>query len=183
MKSFMSETAFKCVRVAMAVVLLAASLSVAAADLSLHSSAFGNGQPIPGRYSCDGQGISPPLVVSGVPDKARSLALIVDDPDAPSGDWIHWVVYNLAPDLVALAPGAAKHSLPGPATTVANSWHDRGYGGVCPPHGDGVHHYHFTLYALDARLPGRLNDAAAVKKAMKGHVVEKAVLIGTYQRK
>jgi Raf kinase inhibitor-like YbhB/YbcL family protein len=156
--------------------------SAAAADLALSSSAFDNGDTIPEQYSCDGQGISPPLTISGVPDKAQSLALIVDDPDAPSGDWTHWVLYNLATQLVSLAPGASEQTLPGPASTAANSWHKQDYGGVCPPRGNGVHHYHFILYALDTRLADNLDDKAAVQDAMHGHVLTKAQLIGTYQR-
>lgn len=153
-----------------------------AAGLTLHSKAFDNGQPIPQRYACDGAGVSPPLTVSGVPDKAKSLTLIVDDPDAPSGGWTHWALYNLATGLVVLAPGAAGQALPGPASMAANSYHKREYGAVCPPKGDSAHHYRFTLYALDTRLPDHLTDKKALKKAIQGHIVARTRLTGTYKR-
>ncbi|WP_423823358.1 YbhB/YbcL family Raf kinase inhibitor-like protein [Salinisphaera sp. SPP-AMP-43] len=162
---------------------LAALLGTAsAADLGLHSSAFNDGQSIPKRYSCDGAGVSPPLRISGVPRQAKTLVLLVDDPDAPSGDWSHWVLYNIDPDLVVLAPGAASQRLPGPAITAANSYHDRDYGAVCPPRVDGAHHYRFTLYALDTRLGANPSDQAAVEKAMQGHILARARLTGIYTR-
>lgn len=160
---------------------LAVAGSASAADLSITSSAFDNGQPIPKRYSCSSD-TSPPLTFSGVPTKAKSLVLIVDDPDAPSGLFTHWVLYNMATDLVVLAPGASDQSLPGPAITANNSTHHANYHGMCPPRGDSPHHYHFRLFALDERLPPRLADSAAVKQAMKGHVIARAQLVGTYQR-
>lgn len=162
--------------------LLLVSGTGVAASLSLDSPAFDQGQPIPGRYSCDGEGISPPLQISDVPSGAKSLVLIVDDPDAPGGTWVHWVLYNLSPDVTALAAGVPRTQLPGPAVEANNSYHKKHYGGVCPPHGDGVHHYHFKLYALDRRLAGGLNDKAAVVNRMQGHVMEKTVLTGTFIR-
>lgn len=162
--------------------LLWVSSMASAAGLSLHSKAFENGQPIPKRYACNGAGLSPPLTIAGVPSRARSLALIVDDSDAPGGVFTHWVLYNLATDLVVLAPGASDQPLPGPAATADNSTHHADYHGVCPPPGDGVHHYHFKLFVLDERLPQHLDDKAAVEKAMQGHVIGKTQLVGTYQR-
>ncbi|MGN8199964.1 YbhB/YbcL family Raf kinase inhibitor-like protein [Salinisphaera sp. RV14] len=155
----------------------------AEAALAIQSPAFDNGQPIPERFSCSGGNTSPPLTFSGVPARAKSLALIVDDPDAPGGLFTHWVLYNLATDVVVLAPGASDQPLPGPAATADNSTHHADYHGMCPPPGDGVHHYHFQLFALDERLPSHLTDRAAVMKAMKGHVIAHAQLVGTYQRK
>ena len=155
----------------------------AEAALAIHSPAFDNGQPIPARFSCSGGNTSPPLTFSGVPARAKSLALIVDDPDAPGGLFTHWVLYNLATDVAVLAPGASDQPLPGPAVTADNSTHHANYQGMCPPPGDGVHHYHFKLFALDERLPSRLKNRAAVLKAMQGHVIAHAQLVGTYQRK
>lgn len=155
----------------------------AAATLAIKSSAFDNGQSIPTRFSCSGGNTSPPLSFSGVPRKAKSLALIVDDPDAPGGLFTHWVLYNLAPDLVVLAPGASTQPLPGPAVTADNSTHHANYHGMCPPPGDGAHHYHFKLFALDERLPSNLKSRAAVLKAMQGHVIAHTQIVGTYQRK
>ena len=152
------------------------------AGLSIQSSAFGNGQPIPKRFSCSGDDVSPPLTFSGVPRQAKSLALIVEDPDAPGGLFTHWVLYNLATDLIVLAPGASDQPLPGPAMTADNSAHHANYHGMCPPPGDGVHHYHFKLFALDERLPSNLKNRAAVRKAMQGHVVAQAEIVGTYRR-
>ncbi|HET7314263.1 YbhB/YbcL family Raf kinase inhibitor-like protein [Salinisphaera sp.] len=154
----------------------------AEATFTIKSPAFDNGQPIPKRFSCDGGNTSPPLTLSGVPGAAKSLALIVDDPDAPGSVFTHWVLYNLAPSLVALAPGASDQPLPGPATTADNSTRHANYHGMCPPPGDGVHHYHFKLFALDRRLPSNLADKAAVLKAMQGHVIAQTEIVGTYQR-
>lgn len=172
----------RCLYVSVVLLGLLVSQAAAGAGLSLHSKAFDDGQPIPQRYACDGAGVSPPLTISGVPDKARSMALIVDDPDSPSGDWTHWALYNLAPDLVVLAPGAADQPLPGPASMAANSYHKREYGAVCPPKGDGVHHYRFTLYVLDKRLPDHPANKKALQKAMQGHIMARTRLTGTYAR-
>ncbi|WP_353214569.1 YbhB/YbcL family Raf kinase inhibitor-like protein [Salinisphaera hydrothermalis] len=156
--------------------------SASAAGLSIQSSAFKNGQPIPKRFSCSGDNQSPPLTFAGVPRNAKSLALIVDDPDAPSGLFTHWVLYNMAPDLVVLAPGASDQPLPGPAVTAKNSTHHANYHGMCPPPGDGIHHYHFKLFALDTRLPSDLANRAALVTAMKGHVIAHAQIVGTFKR-
>jgi Raf kinase inhibitor-like YbhB/YbcL family protein len=159
---------------------LALTAPVLAGALSLHSSAFTAGAAIPKRFSCQGAGISPPLSWSGVPAQAKSLALIVADPDAPSGTWTHWVVYNLAPSVHALLANAGSKGLPGNAATGRNSYHHDDYGGVCPP--SGTHHYHFQLYALDTRLPTQDYNRQALKQAMRGHVIARGTLVGTYKK-
>jgi len=153
--------------------------------LTLTSSAFSAMGPIPTRYTCDGHDISPPLAWSGVPEKAKSLALIVDDPDAPDPAapkmrYVHWVLYNIPAETRGLPEGAGTANLPEEAREGVNDFKRSGYGGPCPP--IGRHRYVFTLYALDKTF----NDAGEVSKseletAMKGHVIEKTELIGTYE--
>lgn len=153
--------------------------------LKLESPAFAPGAAIPVRYTCDGEDVSPPLCWSGVPSGARSLALVVDDPDAPDPakpqrTWVHWVVYNLPPTTAGLAEGVAS-ALPAGTLQGLNDWERPGYGGPCPP--IGRHRYFHKLYALDVVLPdlGRA-DKAAVLAAMRGHVLAEAELVGTRQR-
>ena len=154
--------------------------------LSLTSSAFAAGQAIPKKYTCEGGDLSPPLAWSGVPANAKSLALIVDDPDAPDPKapqrvWVHWVVYNLAPATTALAEGASGKNVPVGAVEGTNDWGRSGYGGPCPP--IGRHRYFFKLYALDAMLPaGKPLTKHALEAAMQGHIVAQTELIGTYQK-
>lgn len=153
--------------------------------MKLESPAFAPGAAIPVRYTCDGEDMSPPLRWSGVPSGARSLVLIVDDPDAPDPakpqrTWVHWVVYNLPPTTGGLAEGVTG-ALPGGGLQGLNDWGRPGYGGPCPP--VGRHRYFHKLYALDVVLPdlGRA-DKAAVLAAMRGHVLAEAELVGTRQR-
>ncbi len=155
---------------------------VSAMSFTIHSSAFGEGGPIPARYTCDGEDISPPLQWNGVPEGARSLALVVDDPDAPDPRapkmvWVHWVLYNLPAESGGLAEGVSV--LPAGTLEGLNDWKRTGYGGPCPP--IGRHRYFFKLYALDAELPdlGAPTKAQLIE-AMKGHVLGEAVLMGTY---
>ncbi len=156
----------------------AAGLGVRAdTNLQILSPAFDPHGPIPTRYTCNGADVSPPLQWSGVSDSARSLALIVDDPDAPNQVWVHWVVYNLPPEQEGLEEDASG-SLPEPAESGRNSWGDVGYGGPCPP--SGTHRYRFKLYALDTRLEVASPDKTVLLQAMQGHVLEQAVLIGQY---
>jgi Raf kinase inhibitor-like YbhB/YbcL family protein len=148
--------------------------------LTLISSSFQPGGSIPSRFTCDGQDQSPDLSWSGVPEDTKSFALIEHDPDAPRGDWTHWVVYNLPADTRALPAGAAKH-LPAGAKQGQNDWDKAAYGGPCPP--SGRHRYVHTLYALDTVLPDlRTPTRAALERAMQGHVLARATLTGTYQR-
>lgn len=152
--------------------------------LTLSSDAFTDGAAIPPLYTCDGRDISPPLAWSGVPSNAKSLVLIVDDPDAPDPQaprmtWVHWVVYNLPANNGGLSEAAPLP--PGAIAGINDSQHTR-YGGPCPP--IGKHRYFFKLYALDALLPN-LGHAtkAQVETAMGRHVLAEAQLLGTYQRR
>jgi Raf kinase inhibitor-like YbhB/YbcL family protein len=155
-----------------------------AMSMSLTSSAFAHNAAIPKRYSCDGEDVSPPLSWSGVPAQAKSLVLIVDDPDAPDPaapkmTWVHWVLYDIPVSASGLAEGAK--SLPAGTLPGLNDWKRTGYGGPCPPLGR--HRYFHKLYALDTVLEdlGRPTKSA-LEKAMQGHVLARAELVGTYKR-
>jgi Raf kinase inhibitor-like YbhB/YbcL family protein len=153
-------------------------------SMTITSSAFAHNGSMPKQYTCEGKDISPPLTWSDIPGKAKSLALIVDDPDAPDPaaprmTWVHWVVYNLPVSSTGLAE-AAK-SLPAGALEGLNDWQRTGYGGPCPP--IGRHRYFHKLYALDTVLPDlKKPNKARLEQAMKGHIVAEAQLIGTYQK-
>jgi Raf kinase inhibitor-like YbhB/YbcL family protein len=154
--------------------------------LALTSPAFSAGGDIPFLFTCEGSDISPPLEWTGIPGTAKSLVLIVDDPDAPDPDaprmtWVHWVLYNLPPSAGGLAQDAGRAGLPAGAREGTNDWKRPGYRGPCPP--IGRHRYFHKLYALDVVLPdlGRPTKAQ-VEAAMKGHVVDQAELVGTYQK-
>ena len=152
--------------------------------LQISSPAFAHGGEIPARYTCEGEDIAPPLQWTGVPEDARSLVLIVDDPDAPDPaaprmTWVHWVVYNLPPDTSALPEGATSADLPPGTGEGLNDWHKTGYGGPCPP--IGRHRYFFKLYALDSELSGLDRPTKAeVEAAMDGHILAESELVGTY---
>jgi Raf kinase inhibitor-like YbhB/YbcL family protein len=152
--------------------------------MQITSSAFGQHQAIPTKYTCDGENLSPPLAWSGVPSGAKSLVLIVDDPDAPDPvhptmTWVHWVLYNIPPTASGLAEGLKK--LPPGTLEGINDWKRTGYGGPCPP--TGKHRYFHKLYALDTLLEGLHHpDKAALEKAMLGRSVAHAELIGVYRR-
>ncbi len=145
------------------------------ATMKLSSPEFADKQQIPSDYTCDGAGRIPPLEISGIPANAKSLALLMDDPDAPAGTWDHWVAWNIPP---------ATRRIDSEPEGVAgkNSWGKTGYGGPCPP--SGMHRYYFKIYALDAvlELPAG-SGKAALLGAMKGHVIAEASLMGTYQRR
>jgi len=145
--------------------------------MKLSSPAFENNQTIPSKYTCDGEDISPSLEISETPEGAKSLVLIIDDPDAPMGTWDHWIVWNITP----LISSIEENSIPEGAVQGTNSFGKQPYGGPCPP--SGVHHYRFKLYALDTRL--ELNPSSTkkdVEKAMEDHILDQAELIGLYQR-
>lgn len=150
--------------------------------LTLTSPAFAEGEMIPRAFTCDGEDRSPALDWSGVPSGTAALALICDDPDAPNGDWVHWVVYDLPAEARGLPEGVEPVERPAQGGVHGqNSWGRLGYGGPCPP--SGTHRYFFKLVALDAPLalgPGA--DKAEVLKAMEGHVVAEARLLGRYRR-
>jgi hypothetical protein len=155
-------------------------------SLSLNSPAFAPNATIPARHTCDGGDVSPVLQWSGLPDGAKSLALIVDDPDAPDPaapqrTWVHWVLYNLPATAGALPEGVTASQLPAGTQEGLNDWKRTGYGGPCPP--IGRHRYFHKLYALDSVLPDLGKpDKAQLLKAMEGHVMAETELIGTYQR-
>lgn len=137
------------------------------------TSAFQHQQTIPDKYTCKGANVNPPLQFLEVPDTAQSLVLIVDDPDAPGGTWDHWVVFNIEPRTL----GIEENSMASSGTEGKNSWGNRNYGGPCPP--SGTHRYFFKLYALDTLLDiNDDSDKKAVEKAMQGHIIDMAELIG-----
>ncbi len=145
---------------------------------TITSTAFEPGAPIPARYSCDGDDISPPLAWADVPPDTQSFALIFDDPDAPGGTWNHWLLFNLPADTRALPENT---TLPTGTRIGKNSWGRTDYGGPCPPHG--THRYFFKLYALDTTLS--LADGASkseIEAAMNGHILAQAELMGTFTR-
>jgi Raf kinase inhibitor-like YbhB/YbcL family protein len=157
-----------------------------AMSIKVTSPAFQPGGPIPSKYTCEGQDISPPLGWSGAPASTKSFALIVDDPDAPDPAkpqrvYVHWVVYNIPATTTSLPENASKTGLPKGAVQGKNDWGKPQYGGPCPP--IGRHRYFFKLYALDAELSGLSSPTKAdLERAMKGHVIDSGELIGTYQK-
>ena len=155
--------------------------------MKLTSSAFSDGGEIPRRFTCEGEGLSPPLVFHDIPPGAKSLALIVDDPDAPDPKapkrrWVHWVLFNLPPTTSGLNEAIATHELPKGTQQGLNDWKRTGYGGPCPP--IGRHRYFHALYALDVLLPAPSEPLTrdGLLGAMDGHILEKAELMGTYQK-
>ncbi|MBN1337450.1 MAG: YbhB/YbcL family Raf kinase inhibitor-like protein [Deltaproteobacteria bacterium] len=152
--------------------------------LTLTSPAFDHQAAIPAKYTCQGQDVAPELKIAGIPPGTRSLALVVDDPDAPDPAapktvWVHWVAYNLPPSLTVIPEGGA---LPEGAKSGLNDWKRTGYGGPCPP--IGRHRYFHKLYALDVVLPDLGTPTkAALLEALEGHVLATAELMGTYQKK
>lgn len=146
-------------------------------SFTITSPAFRHEGRIPSPYTCDGEDINPSLEISGVPEGTKSLALIVDDPDAPRGDWVHWLVWNIAPHTATIA----EDSVPAGSTEGTTDFNRTGWGGPCPP--SGTHRYFFKLYALDVVLD---LDASASKhdleQAMESHIIDEAVLMGKYSR-
>ena len=146
--------------------------------MKISSSAFANNSFIPSKYTCDGQDINPSLKIENVPAEAKSLVLIVDDPDAPMGTWVHWTVWNINPETTEIL----ENSLPKEAVEGMTDFGKPGYGGPCPP--SGTHRYFFKIYALDRILA--LEKGSSLEKLeeeMKDHILDKAQLIGFYQRK
>lgn len=145
-------------------------------SMKITSPAFADQEKIPPKYACEGGDLSPPLQFDGIPAKAKSLAIIVDDPDAPMGNFDHWIVWNLPPTTRELKEGAPV------AHQGTNSFGATHYRGPCPPRGK-QHHYYFKLYALDTMLDLEAGSTkGALEAAMKGHILRKAELVGTYQR-
>ena len=146
-------------------------------ELRLSSPAFVHTGNVPAVHTCDGRDASPPLAIAGVPARTQSLVLIMDDPDAPAGTWVHWVAWNIPPGTTEIGAGLPPGSVEG-----RNSWQRTGYGGPCPP--SGSHRYFFKLYALDTLLTlPATGGKAEVERAMKGHVLAQAELMGTYKRR
>ena len=165
--------------------LLSSPARATEARMQLSSTAFTPQGSIPAKYTCEGTDTSPPLTWSGVPASAKSLALIVDDPDAPDPKapkmtWVHWVIYDVLPQTSSLPEGGSR-SIPSGTREGLNDWKKTGYGGPCPP--IGRHRYFFKLYALDTVLPDLGKPSKAdLLKAMEGHIVGTAELVGTYQK-
>jgi len=168
-----------------ALTLFVADAGRTAMALTLSSSAFKSGDKIPSKYTCEGEDVSPPLSFNGAPQGTKSLALILDDPDAPDPKapkrvWVHWIIYNLPPDTTELVENASASGLPKGAVTGINDSNQASYNGPCPP--TGRHRYFHKLYALDTALPAKALTKADVEGAIKNHVLAQAKLIGTYQQ-
>ena len=154
--------------------------------LTLTSKSFLHNNEIPPNYTCDGKDISPELSWTKVPDGTRSLVLVVDDPDAPDPaepkmTWVHWILYNIPPDTNGLSEGVQTNEFPPGTLQGINDWQRTGYGGPCPPIGN--HRYFHKLYALDTLLPDLRHPTKVIlEKAMEGHIIAHAELIGLYQR-
>jgi Raf kinase inhibitor-like YbhB/YbcL family protein len=155
-------------------------------SLNIASPSFMPGQEIPLRHTCDGLNISPELVWTGLPAGTKSLVLIVDDPDAPDPSapkmtWVHWLLYNIPANVTGLAEGVSEKKMPAGIMQGMNDWHRSSYGGPCPP--VGKHRYYFKLFALNTELPDLKKPSKSVlERAMHGHALEQASLIGLYQR-
>jgi Raf kinase inhibitor-like YbhB/YbcL family protein len=165
----------------------AANSAAKGTKMRITSTAFSDKAEIPAKHTCQGTNVSPPLAFTEVPAGTKSLALIVDDPDAPDPaapktTWVHWVLYNLPPQTAGLAEAVATKALPAGTLEGTNDWKKTGYGGPCPP--IGRHHYHHKLFALGKVLPDLEQPTkAALETAMKGHILAQADLVGTYQKK
>jgi len=145
--------------------------------MKIASPAFDHNAFIPAKYGCDGVNVNPPLEISEVPANTQSLALVVDDPDAPRGTFIHWILWNIGPETREIS----ENSVPKDATQGTTSYGEPGYRGPCPP--SGIHHYHFTLIALDSKLQlDARSDKVKLEAAMKPHVIARAELIGLFRR-
>jgi Raf kinase inhibitor-like YbhB/YbcL family protein len=145
--------------------------------LKLTSPVFENNSPLPPRYTCDGENINPPLAITNVPQRAKSLALIFDDQDAPRGSYVHWIVWNIDPETKDIK----ENSVPEDAVEGTNDFKKRNYGGPCPP--TRAHRYVFKLYALDIRLNLESRSTKAdLEKAMKGHILAQAQIFTSYKK-
>jgi len=170
--------------VAMGLVLMASEVGMTEEvnAMELRSAAFQPGQPIPARYTCDGQDMSPPLAWAAAPASTQSLALIADDPDAPVGTWVHWVVWNIPANARTLEENIPKTASPPSGARQGTTDFGRvGYGGPCPP--TGTHRYRFTLYALPQKLdipPG--TDKKNLQAAMEGAILDQYTLVGLYKK-
>ena len=149
-----------------------------AKTFTLISSAFQEGKPIPAKYTCDGADIAPPLAWSGAPEKTQSFAIIMDDPDAPVGTWVHWVIYNIPGKITGLEEGKKVTEIN--VTEGLNDWQETGYRGPCPP--GGTHRYEFKLYALDKTLaPKEGMTKDQLLEEMKAHIIAETKLTGLFR--
>lgn len=166
---------FFCLIVGLLYALNSFSQSTKGANMKISSPAFQHNQKIPSKFTCEGKDINPALTIADVPTDAKSLALIVDDPDAPGKTWVHWVVF----DIPSATAEIKENSIPG--TQGYNDFGRNDWGGPCPP--SGTHRYFFKIYALDAALKIKEGSSKqAVEKSMQGHILEKAELIGLYKK-
>nr|WP_048055437.1 YbhB/YbcL family Raf kinase inhibitor-like protein [Pyrococcus sp. NA2] len=156
-------------------------------EMSLRvSSTFENNEFIPAKYTCEGIDVNPPLKIEGLSDRAVSLVIIVDDPDAPGGTFTHWIAWNIPP-VTEIPEGIPKEGVverPIKMIQGRNDFGRIGYNGPCPPRGHGIHHYHFKIYVLDTKLdlkPGA--SRKELEKAMQGHIIQFGELVGLYERK
>jgi Raf kinase inhibitor-like YbhB/YbcL family protein len=156
---------------------------VPSVEFKIFSPVFEEGKLIPSKYTCDGLNVSPPLKWINVPGSAKSLTIISDDPDAPVGDWVHWVIYNIPPETTEIKEEASsKKLLPKGSLEGKNDFRKLGYGGPCPP--SGVHRYFFKLYALDIVLHAKEGlSKKQLLELMKGHILAETTLMGKYQRR
>lgn len=146
-------------------------------EFKLTSPAFNHGSQIPSRYTCDGENLSPHLIIHGVPPHTKSLALLVEDPDAPAGLWIHWVMWNIPPETREIR----EHTVPMGAEEGYNTRGKSGYAGPCPP--SGIHRYFFRLFALDTKLKlAAASDKLMLEAAMESHIIATTELMGSYSR-
>ena len=152
-------------------------------EIKVRSTAFEPGEMIPARYTCDGEDISPPLSWDNIPDGTKSIALICDDPDAPAGTWVHWVLFNMPADLKELLEGVPpEKKMENGAIHGKNDFRKFGYGGPCPP--GGTHRYYLKIYALDSRSNLKAGATKAdLMEDMKGHILAEGQLMGKYKRK
>ena len=149
--------------------------------MKLVSSAFADGAAIPRRFTCDGEDLSPPLQWSDAPEGTKSFVLLCDDPDAPGGTWHHWAAYDIPPAVAEFAAGAARNK---DKKQAVNDFRKAGYGGPCPPHGHGPHHYHFRLLALSTdQLQAKANASCRdIEREARKSAVAEAILVGWYER-
>jgi len=150
----------------------------------LTSNGFSEGQPIPKRYTCEGEDLSPPLVWCGAPAATHSLLLLCDDPDAPGGTWHHWCLFDVPSTVTELKEAVPRSAQVGAMRQAVNDFGEIGYRGPCPPRGHGAHHYHFRLLALDIQQLAMKDRAKckAVEAAARSHVIGAVELVGTYAR-
>lgn len=171
----------------LAPVLAAAAILIAAnawpqSKMEIRTGAFAPGASIPEKYTCSGENISPPLAISGVPRSAKALVLIVDDPDAPAGTFVHWVVYNMPPQTNRIDAGVkSDKTMPGGGMQGRNDFGGVGYGGPCPPPGS-PHHYRFRLFALSSPITPQSATGPGVEETMQGHILASTEIVGTFGR-